>query len=581
MDLLLHKLRPKFFKLFAGHLCPQCFGVRAVAQCLVEYAHEAAVIAGARPCQECGGGSIAIGPLGGCAIDVRARHFGLVLIEPDVVGDAFHKPSGLVARGRVCLDDMGEFVDDHAEVIRVVGDPLRIKFHAIATSECWHLQPAAEHQDDFFGPRPLVGGKESADDGVPIGAHFPGVSGPLHEGGGVGDVGHVEDDGGAGGVACGFGGERGGVAEVGVIHGAWAEGGRGDHREGEEGGGDDGAGGRHGRIQCRGGSDWSGSPRGSGPMNCKVHRGQHVSDYTYRMPIGRFTFIDLFAGIGGFHHALESLGGKCVMACELDTLCRTVYRSSFPGLPAKRLVENIRTITRETIDDEGSARTSKEIDRLVSDHDVLCAGFPCQPFSKSGAQLGVRDQTRGTLFFDILEILRAKRLKHVMLENIRNLTGPRYRDKLATIITSLRETGYRLSGKPVVLLPHLIPPEHGGALQLRNRVYILGECVGAKAVVERPPLLFHWQCYAGGDLKVWQVVNFLQSVSKVANVSELGFRSIKRPWLDAWEAFLRQSQVRTCSLVLGSLWKCLLLKCIWSVNEWAFASAMYFTGEYP
>jgi DNA (cytosine-5)-methyltransferase 1 len=152
---------------------------------------------------------------------------------------------------------------------------------------------------------------------------------------------------------------------------------------------------------------------------------------------------------------------------------------------------------------------------------------------------------------------------------------------LATIITSLRETGYRLSGKPVVLLPHLIPPEHGGALQLRNRVYILGECVGAKAVVERPPLLFHWQCYAGGDLKVWQVVNFLQSVSKVANVSELGFRSIKRPWLDAWEAFLRQSQVRTCSLVLGSLWKCLLLKCIWSVNEWAFASAMYFTGEYP
>ena len=179
-----------------------------------------------------------------CAVRCRVRVRG---------GDAFHEPSGLVARGRVCLDDMGEFVDHHAEVIGVVGDPLRIEFHAIATSECWHLQPAAEHQDDFFGPRPLVGGKESSHDGVPLGAHFPGVPGPLHEGGGVGDVGHVEDDGGGGGVARGFGGERGGVAEVGVVHGAWAEGGRGHHREGEEGGGDDGAGVGHGGNECTAG----------------------------------------------------------------------------------------------------------------------------------------------------------------------------------------------------------------------------------------------------------------------------------------------------------------------------------------
>ena len=242
LDLLLHKLRPKFFEFLAGHLCPQCFGVRAVAQCLVEYAHEAAVVAGARPCQECGGGSIAIGPLGGGAIDVRARHFGLVLIEPDVVGDAFHEPSGLVARRGIRLDHMGEFVDDHAEVIGVVSDPLRVKLHAIPASECRHIQAAAEHQDNFFGPRPLVGGKESTDDGVPLSAHFPGVTCPLHEGGGVRDVGHVEDDGGGGGVASGFCGERGGVAQVGVVHGAGAEGGRGDHREGEEGGGDEGAG---------------------------------------------------------------------------------------------------------------------------------------------------------------------------------------------------------------------------------------------------------------------------------------------------------------------------------------------------
>ena len=109
-------------------------------------------------------------------------------------GDAFHEPSGLVARRGKRLDHMGEFMDDHAEVIGVVSDPLRVKLHAIATSECWHIQAAAKHQDNFFGPRPLVGGKESADDGVPLSAHFPGVTCPLHECGGVGDVGHVEDD---------------------------------------------------------------------------------------------------------------------------------------------------------------------------------------------------------------------------------------------------------------------------------------------------------------------------------------------------------------------------------------------------
>jgi len=264
-----------------------------------------------------------------------------------------------------------------------------------------------------------------------------------------------------------------------------------------------------------------------------------LSDYTYPMPSGRFTFIDLFAGIGGFHHALESLGGKCVMACELDALCRTVYRSSFPGLPENRLVENIRTITRETIDDEGSGRSSKEIDRLVPDHDVLCAGFPCQPFSKSGAQLGVRDQTRGTLFFDILEILRAKHPKYVMLENVRNLTGPRHRDTWATIITSLRETGYRVSDEPVILSPHLIPPEHGGAPQVRDRVFILGEYVGAKAILERPSPLLHRKYFPDWNPEVWQVADLLQPDSKIPNVSEYRVRPSERAWLDAWDAFVK------------------------------------------
>lgn len=252
-----------------------------------------------------------------------------------------------------------------------------------------------------------------------------------------------------------------------------------------------------------------------------------------------FRFIDLFAGIGGFHHALESLGGKCVMACELDAECRRVYRTSFPKLPAKRLVENIRTITRKVIDDEASSRGIREIDSLVPDHDVLCAGFPCQPFSKSGAQMGVRDQTRGTLFFDILEILRAKRPRYVVLENVRNLAGPRHRDTWSTIIGSLRETGYRVSDEPVVLSPHLIPPEYGGAPQVRDRVFILGEYVGAKAASEQPAPLLHRSYFPDWNPDKWSVVDLLQPDSSISNVGEYRVRPAERTWLDAWDEFVK------------------------------------------
>jgi len=252
-----------------------------------------------------------------------------------------------------------------------------------------------------------------------------------------------------------------------------------------------------------------------------------------------FRFIDLFAGIGGFHHALEALGGRCVMACELDPECRQVYRTSFPKLPANRLVDNIRTITRKVVDDEASARGLREIDSLVPDHDVLCAGFPCQPFSKSGAQMGVRDQTRGTLFFDILEILRAKKPRYVVLENVRNLTGPRHRETWATIIGSLRETGYRVSDAPVVLSPHLIPPEHGGAPQVRDRVFILGEYIGAKAVNERPAPLLHRKYFPDWDANSWRVADLLQSDSSIPNVDEYRVRPAERTWLEAWDEFVK------------------------------------------
>lgn len=172
-----------------------------------------------------------------------------------------------------------------------------------------------------------------------------------------------------------------------------------------------------------------------------------------------FRYVDLFAGIGGFHLAMDALGGQCVMASEIDAACQEVYEDNFGLRP------------------EGDIQPLTEGRRImVPPHDVLCGGFPCQPFSKSGHRLGI-NEARGTLFFNILKILEACRPRFVVLENVRNLAGPRQRDTWNTIIRSLRSLGYRVSDRPVVFSPHLLPPRLAGAPQIRDRVFVLGERV--------------------------------------------------------------------------------------------------------
>ena len=110
-----------------------------------------------------------------------------------------------------------------------------------------------------------------------------------------------------------------------------------------------------------------------------------------------FNYIDLFAGIGGFHQAMKNLGGNCVLASEIDSSAIRTYIKNY-GIDSNHDINDIR-------------------DEEIPDHDVLCAGFPCQAFSKAGKQMGFDDPTKGTLFFQIARILRAKKPPYIILVN--------------------------------------------------------------------------------------------------------------------------------------------------------------------
>jgi DNA (cytosine-5)-methyltransferase 1 len=132
-------------------------------------------------------------------------------------------------------------------------------------------------------------------------------------------------------------------------------------------------------------------------------------------------FIDLFCGIGGFHSAARSLGLTGVFASDIDEECRRAYKFNYGLAP------------------EGDIREIEPSE--IPDHDLLCAGFPCQPFSIIGDQAGFAD-ARGTLFFEILRILEAKRPPMVVLENVRQLVSHDKGRTIARILESLRSLGY-------------------------------------------------------------------------------------------------------------------------------------------
>lgn len=253
----------------------------------------------------------------------------------------------------------------------------------------------------------------------------------------------------------------------------------------------------------------------------------------------RFRFVDLFAGIGGFHHALAGLGGECVLAVELDDDCRAVYRASFPDMPSESIQADIRSLTRVDPRPDSAELDLDEIRARVPEHDVLCAGFPCQPFSKSGYQEGVRDRTRGTLFFDIMSIILARQPQVVILENVRNLAGPRHADTWATIVESLHDAGYVVSSTPAVLSPHLLAPSDGGAPQVRDRVFILAHRAPTGLPVEDrdcAPLLSRTPSL-GWDPDQWSIAKYLD---RVVDEETYRLRPVEETWLNAWQAFVQR-----------------------------------------
>ena len=138
----------------------------------------------------------------------------------------------------------------------------------------------------------------------------------------------------------------------------------------------------------------------------------------------KFTFIDLFAGIGGFHIAMSQNGGTCVFASEWDKYAQETYKANFPDTP---LYGDI---------------TKEETKAAIPDgFDVLCAGFPCQAFSHAGLKKGFED-TRGTLFYEIATILRDKKPKVAFLENVRGLISHDKGKTLQTILRTITDMGY-------------------------------------------------------------------------------------------------------------------------------------------
>lgn len=210
-------------------------------------------------------------------------------------------------------------------------------------------------------------------------------------------------------------------------------------------------------------------------------------------------FVDLFAGLGGFHLAAKQLGGKCVFASEINPQLRSIYKANFGIEPAG----DIREISPDD----------------VPAHDLLCAGFPCQPFSKAGDQMGWQDAVRGTVFFNIVEILKQHHPKFILLENVAHFVRHDKGNTYARVKESLESLGYQVK-------PEQISPHKFGVPQIRERIYMVGRLGGLNG--------FEWPSPQtdGSELSIRDVLD-------IHPPEAIGLSDQVVRCLDTWQEFLR------------------------------------------
>lgn len=221
----------------------------------------------------------------------------------------------------------------------------------------------------------------------------------------------------------------------------------------------------------------------------------------------KFKFIDLFCGVGGFHQALSDLGGECVFASDIDEACRNTYQKNYGLYPYGDI-------------------TKIEASEIPS-HNILCAGFPCQAFSKAGKRLGFADETKGTLFFDVVRILKHHQPEYALLENVRNLASHDKGNTWKVIHEQLDAIGYNVFSKPIIFSPHYI-----GIPQHRERVFIM--CV-RKDLGTLPPFFFDKK-----KLPPCDIDTILQKDSEISNLDEYLLSSDQIDLINLWNEFIQK-----------------------------------------
>lgn len=244
----------------------------------------------------------------------------------------------------------------------------------------------------------------------------------------------------------------------------------------------------------------------------------------------RLRFVDLFAGLGGFHLALRHLGHECVFASEINEELQALYRANF--------VE-AQGITHGDI---------REYKKKVPPHDILCAGFPCQPFSKSGKQHGMCDKTRGTLFHEILEILDQHHPPYVILENVGNFERHDEGQTWKVVKNSLAELGYQVRGtEHVGSGGHgLVSPHHLGFPHTRERFYI----VASLGQLPKDPFP---EAQRARTTTLEDIVQVDSELSE-EDMKEAALSEQQRSCIDHWNALLARLSVDDVALPSFPIW---------------------------